>query len=102
MTSKLRKKIKERDNYTCCHCGNSIWKEPNLLLEVDHIVPVADGGYTVEDNLQTLCWVCNRHKSKKSNDDIKTANINRESIQAQVIAENAKNNKIKLNLKSKQ
>lgn len=102
MTSKLRKKIKERDNYTCCHCGNSIWKEPNLLLEVDHIVPVADGGYTVEDNLQTLCWVCNRHKSKKSNDDIKTANVNRESIQAQVIAENAKNNKIKLNLKLKQ
>ena len=102
MTSKLRKKIKERDNYTCCHCGNSIWKEPNLLLEVDHIVPVADGGYTVEDNLQTLCWVCNRHKSKKSNDDIKMANVNRESIQAQVIAENAKNNKIKLNLKPKQ
>lgn len=63
MTSKLRQKIKERDNYTCKICGNSTHKEPNLLLEIDHIIPVAKGGLTEEDNLQTLCWKCNRHKS---------------------------------------
>jgi hypothetical protein len=28
MTAKLRTFIKERDNYTCCQCGNSIHKEP--------------------------------------------------------------------------
>lgn len=39
--------------------------EPNLLLEIDHIIPVARGGETVEDNLQTLCWKCNRAKSDK-------------------------------------
>ena len=39
MTSKLRAYIKERDNYTCCNCGNSIYTEPNLLLEIDHINP---------------------------------------------------------------
>ena len=65
MTSKLRQKIKERDNYTCKYCGNSTHSEPNLLLEIDHIVPVAKGGCTVEDNLQTLCWKCNRAKSDK-------------------------------------
>lgn len=65
MTSKLRQQIKERDNFTCKFCGNSTHAEPNLLLEVDHIVPVSKGGYTVEDNLQTLCWKCNRSKSAK-------------------------------------
>lgn len=65
MTSKLRQYIKERDNYTCKMCGNSTHNEPNLLLEIDHIIPVAKGGCTVEDNLQTLCWKCNRQKSSK-------------------------------------
>ena len=65
MTSKLRAQIKERDNYTCCQCGNSTSKEPNLLLEVDHIIPIAKGGLTFEENLQTLCWKCNRSKGAK-------------------------------------
>lgn len=65
MTSKLRQQIKERDNYTCCLCGNSTHTEPNLLLEIDHIIPVAKGGVTKENNLQTLCWKCNRSKSDK-------------------------------------
>lgn len=65
MTKKLREHIKERDNYTCCNCGNSTHAEPNLLLEIDHIIPVSKGGRTEESNLQTLCWKCNRAKSNK-------------------------------------
>ena len=65
MTKKLREFIKNRDNFTCCSCGNSVQIEPNLLLEIDHIIPVSKGGYTQEDNLQTLCWKCNRAKSDK-------------------------------------
>lgn len=65
MTKKLREFIKHRDNFTCCICGNSTYVEPNLLLEIDHIIPVTKGGQTVEDNLQTLCWKCNRAKSNK-------------------------------------
>ena len=65
MTKKLREFIKNRDNFTCCNGGNSTHVEPNLLLEIDHIIPVAKGGCTVEDNLQTLCWKCNRSKSDK-------------------------------------
>ena len=65
MTSSLRQKIKERDNYTCQSCGNSTHIEPNLLLEIDHVIPVSKGGYTREENLQTLCWKCNRSKSNK-------------------------------------
>lgn len=65
MTKKLREFIKNRDDFTCCSCGNSTHAEPNLLLEIDHIIPIAKGGCTVEDNLQTLCWKCNRAKSDK-------------------------------------
>lgn len=65
MTKKLRDFIKNRDNFTCCNCGNSTHVEPNLLLEIDHILPVAKGGCTVEENLQTLCWKCNRSKGDK-------------------------------------
>ena len=65
MTKKLREFIKNRDNFTCCYCGNSMQLEPNLLLEIDHIVPVSKGGCTVEENLQTLCWKCNRAKGNK-------------------------------------
>lgn len=65
MTKKLREHIKKRDNYTCCTCGNSTNAEPNLLLEIDHIIPIARGGKTVEENLQTLCWKCNRAKGIK-------------------------------------
>lgn len=65
MTNKLREFIKQRDDFTCCNCGNSIHTEPNLLLEIDHIIPVSKGGVTVEENLQTLCWKCNRAKSNK-------------------------------------
>lgn len=66
MTSKLRQQIKERDDYTCKYCGNSTHKEPNLLLEIDHIIPVAKGGCTEVGNLQTLCWKCNRQKGSKT------------------------------------
>lgn len=65
MTKTLRENIKQRDNYTCQCCGISIYQEPHLLLEIDHIIPVSKGGITTEDNLQTLCWKCNRSKSDK-------------------------------------
>ncbi len=65
MTSALREKIKQRDDYTCQNCGLSTAQEPNLLLEIDHIIPVSKGGMTAEDNLQTLCWRCNRKKGAR-------------------------------------
>lgn len=65
MTPKLREFIKQRDNYSCCICHNSTANEPNLLLEIDHIVPLSRGGMTEVDNLQTLCWKCNRSKGAK-------------------------------------
>ena len=65
MTPKLRASIIERDNKTCQMCGNSTNIEPNLLLEVDHIIPLSKGGITSVENLQCLCWKCNRSKGAK-------------------------------------
>ncbi len=65
MTSKLRNLIKKRDNFTCQYCSASLAEQTHLLLEVDHIVPVSKGGLSTYDNLQTLCWRCNRTKSNK-------------------------------------
>lgn len=62
MTPQLREKIKSRDGNTCQQCGVSVKDEPNLLIEVDHIIPISKGGATTEDNLQALCWRCNRTK----------------------------------------
>ncbi|GBG39632.1 HNH endonuclease [Mycobacterium montefiorense] len=65
MTSKLRNSIKARDNHTCRYCSVSLAAEPHLLLEVDHVIPVSKGGLSTPDNLQTLCWRCNRTKANK-------------------------------------
>ena len=63
MTQKLKNQVLNRDNYTCQYCGKSKKKYPNLILEVDHIIPVSKGGRSELNNLQTLCKECNRQKS---------------------------------------
>ena len=65
MTNRLRTMIKKRDNYTCQMCSASVAEQSLLLLEIDHIIPISKGGMTTVENLQTLCWKCNRSKSNK-------------------------------------
>jgi len=65
MTARLRNEIKARDHFACVACGVTLAAEPHLLLEVDHIQPVSKGGLSVPENLQTLCWKCNRSKGAK-------------------------------------
>lgn len=65
MTQEFRNKIKTRDKFTCKKCGVSIMEEPTLLLEIDHIIPISKGGKSTEENLQCLCWKCNRSKGTK-------------------------------------
>ena len=70
MTKALREWIKDRDHHVCQMCGIDGKTTPNLLLEIDHIHPLAKGGITSEDNLQTLCWKCNRSKGSKVADEL--------------------------------
>jgi hypothetical protein len=59
----LRWLILSRDSFTCQYCGQ---KAPDVKLEVDHVVPVEDGGTDDPDNLKTACWSCNHGKSSLS------------------------------------
>lgn len=65
MTYRKRELIKNRDKYTCQICGMKATSENNLLLEIDHIIPLSKGGDSSDENLQTLCWRCNRKKGSK-------------------------------------
>lgn len=65
MTARLRGWVKDRDGHACRQCGVSVAAEPHLLLEVDHVVPLSRGGLSVPENLQTLCWRCNRSKGAR-------------------------------------
>lgn len=68
MTSELRAKIQERDNYTCKICGKYM---PDLKgLVIDHIIPVAKWGKTEESNLRVLCSRCNGIKGSKLDDEL--------------------------------
>lgn len=64
---RMRAGILRRDNYRCVHCGKNP-KEDNVKLEVDHIIPVAWGGKTEPNNLQTLCRTCNQGKKNYFSD----------------------------------
>jgi histone H3/H4 len=55
--------IFKRDQFTCQICGKS---GHGMRPEVDHKVSVHDGGTDALDNLWTLCFECNRGKSKTS------------------------------------
>jgi 5-methylcytosine-specific restriction endonuclease McrA len=37
-----------------------------VVLHVDHVVPVAAGGVTIEDNLRTACEECNLGKGTRA------------------------------------
>lgn len=56
----LRWKIFDRDAFTCQYCGR---RAPDVILHVDHIIPVSDGGTDNEDNLITSCSACNIGKN---------------------------------------
>ncbi len=83
--SAIRLRIFTRDGWKCVYCGEAyrvdripcsiigerlgrparpgIYLRPNLVL--DHKLPLAKGGDSRDENLQTLCWKCNGRKGAK-------------------------------------
>lgn len=55
-----RFRILTRDDYRCRYCGHGT---PDVKVHVDHVIPVAAGGKSVDDNLVTACFDCNLGKS---------------------------------------
>ncbi|MBI3268958.1 MAG: HNH endonuclease [Planctomycetes bacterium] len=67
----LRKKIFARDDHTCQACGA---QGKGVKLNADHMRSENQGGLSIEQNLQTLCSVCNgKYKRKNSIDFLRQA-----------------------------
>lgn len=60
ISAKTRFEVFKRDGFRCMYCGAT---PPGVLLQVDHIDPVALGGTNDQDNLITACQPCNAGKS---------------------------------------
>ena len=66
ISKKIRFEVFKRDKFVCQYCGRMA---PDVILEVDHIVPVAEGGTNDLLNLITSCRDCNRGKGKTTISD---------------------------------
>lgn len=69
LSKKIRFEVLKRDMFKCQYCGRSPIKDQDVVLEVDHIIPVAEGGNNEMINLVTSCWDCNRGKGARKLDD---------------------------------
>lgn len=70
ISKKLRFDVFKRDGFACAYCGST---PPNVVLQVDHIHPVAEGGNNAIDNLITSCQPCNIGKGANVLDNIPTS-----------------------------
>ena len=60
LSKRTRFEVFKRDGFKCQYCGAS---SPDVLLVLDHIVPVASGGDDGILNLITACETCNAGKA---------------------------------------
>ena len=64
----LRFRVLHRDRFKCVLCGDHPALNAVCVLHVDHIVPWSKGGKTRDDNLRTLCAVCNVGRGNRFSD----------------------------------
>ena len=50
------REIKKKYNYRCAICG--VKEGPNIILTIDHIVPISQGGKNIKENIRPLCKKC--------------------------------------------
>lgn len=58
-----RRNIFMRDKHTCCYCGHRF--EPHLL-NIDHVIPRAQGGHSTWTNVVLSCIKCNDKKRDRT------------------------------------
>lgn len=75
----VRFEVFKRDKFTCQYCGESA---PNVILEVDHIVPVSKGGTDEIMNLVTSCRECNRGKAGRKLNDSSAVMVQKKQMDA--------------------
>ncbi|RJF69847.1 HNH endonuclease [Rhodopseudomonas palustris] len=64
----LRFRVLHRDRFKCVLCGDHPARNVECNLHIDHLVPWSKGGKTREDNLRTLCAMCNMGRGNRFTD----------------------------------
>ena len=77
LSKSVRFEVFKRDSFKCQYCGKSA---PDVVLEVDHIIPVSKGGDNDISNLITACFDCNRGKRDKKLTDNQSAKLQKEEL----------------------
>ena len=62
ISTKTRFDIFKRDSFTCQYCGAT---PPAVILHIDHVLAVANGGENETGNLVTSCSDCNLGKGAR-------------------------------------
>jgi hypothetical protein len=75
---RLRFEVFKRDAFTCAYCGRT---PPDVLLHIDHIVPLAAGGTDALDNLITACSDCNLGKGASGLNVRPASSVSEERVQ---------------------
>jgi hypothetical protein len=101
ITNKTRFEVFKKCNFTCQYCGR---RTPEIILEVDHIIPKSKGGTDDVDNLTASCFECNRGKTGTLLDSIlKDKDLHTETI---LLAEKemqlAEYNRVKENIRERE
>ena len=69
-----RQRILDRDGEKCRVCGTETGP-----FEIDHVVPVSEGGHSDDDNLRVLCQSCNgrrnAERARRLQNDFDTARV---------------------------
>jgi hypothetical protein len=73
----IRFEVFKRDSFTCQYCGR---KAPEVVLNCDHIDPVAKGGTNAVLNLITACFDCNSGKGARTLDERHILNKQRSQL----------------------
>lgn len=79
LSKRVRFEVFKRDKFTCQYCGA---KAPDVVLHVDHIQAVANGGTNDVLNLVTSCAGCNGGKGAKPILDDSAVSKQREQLAA--------------------
>jgi hypothetical protein len=78
LSKKIRFEVFKRDRFTCQYCGA---KSPEVVLNIDHIDPVANGGTNEICNLITSCFSCNSGKGKRTLSDSSVVEKQRKQLE---------------------
>lgn len=78
VSKKTRFEVFKRDKFTCQYCGR---KAPEVVLNADHLRPVADGGPSDILNLVTSCAECNGGKGARLLSDASVVERQRAQIE---------------------